>query len=89
MSFIVELTLERESNAIFDAFKRRMHASPYVQQCYYVTGDADFIVVFTAKDMQDYDGIVSALFVEDANIRRFRTSVVMNRIKVSLAIPTD
>ncbi len=89
MTFIVELTLERENLALFDAFKRKMRAAPEIQQCYAVTGDADFIMLLTARDMQDYDEITGRLFVQDGNIRRFRTSVVMSRVKVSLAVPAQ
>ena len=85
--FIVEVTMERESLPLFDAFRRRMLNAPEVQQCYYVTGDADFIVVIAAADMQDYEDIIGRLLFDDANLKRFRTSVVLNRVKASLAMP--
>ena len=79
--------MERESLPLFDAFRRRMLNAPEVQQCYYVTGDADFIVVIAAADMQDYEDIIGRLLFDDANLKRFRTSVVLNRVKASLAMP--
>jgi Lrp/AsnC family leucine-responsive transcriptional regulator len=86
-TFIVEVTLERESTELFEAFKRRMHAAPEVQQCYYITGDADFVLVVTASDVPEYEKVVERLFFHDRNIRRFRTGVVLNRVKASLAVP--
>jgi Lrp/AsnC family leucine-responsive transcriptional regulator len=88
MTFIVELTLEREGAAELDAFKRRIQGVPEIQQCYYVTGDADFILVVVTRDMDEYDALTRRLFVENANVKRYRTSVAMSRVKVSLAVPT-
>ena len=87
MTFIVEVTLERESASFFENFKRRMRRAPEVQQCYYVTGEADFVMIITAADMAEYEALTSRLFVGDVNVKRYRTSVVMSRIKVSLAVP--
>jgi Lrp/AsnC family transcriptional regulator, leucine-responsive regulatory protein len=87
MTFVVEVTLEREKVALFETFKRQMREAPEVQQCYYVTGEGDFILVITAADMAEYEAITTRLFLEDANVRRYRTNVVMNRVKVSLALP--
>ncbi|MGK0273130.1 MAG: Lrp/AsnC family leucine-responsive transcriptional regulator [Cocleimonas sp.] len=86
MSFIVLVELERERRDQIDIFVRRVLKEPQVQQCYYVTGDADFCLICTAKDMNDFEELTQRLFFEDANVRRFRTSVVMGRKKVSMEI---
>jgi len=44
-------------------------------------------VVIAAADMQDYEDIIGRLLFDDANLKRFRTSVVLNRVKASLAMP--
>ena len=62
-------------------------SEPQVQQCYYVTGEADFILICTARDMQDFEALTHRLFFEDSNVRRFRTSVSMERTKVGLSLP--
>ncbi|WP_300015424.1 Lrp/AsnC family transcriptional regulator [uncultured Roseobacter sp.] len=87
MTFIVMVELERESLQQLELFRKRATAEPQVQQCYYVTGDADFILICSAKDMQDFETLTHRLFFENSNVRRFRTSVAMDRTKVSLSIP--
>jgi Lrp/AsnC family leucine-responsive transcriptional regulator len=86
MSFVVLVELERERRDQIDQFIRRVLKEPQVQQCYYVTGDADFCLICTAQDMDDFEMLTQRLFFEDANVRRFRTSVVMGRKKVSMEI---
>ena len=87
MTFVVAVELERERADILDAFRRKANADANVQQCYYVTGEADFFLVVVARDMDDFEQIAGRLFQQDANVRRFRTSVVMGRSKVGLSVP--
>lgn len=86
MSFVVMVELERERRDQIDQFVRRVDREPQVQQCYYVTGEADFCLICTARDMQDFEELSQRLFFHDANVRRFRTSVVMGRKKVGLDV---
>lgn len=88
MTFVVMVEMEGERADQLDAFRRRMLAEPQVQQCYYITGDADFALVCLARDMADYEELTRRLFFDDANVRRFRTSVVMKRTKVGLDVDT-
>ncbi len=88
MSFVVMVELEREALLQLEEFKRRVKAESQVQQCFYVTGEADFILVCTARDMSDFEELTHRLFFDDSNVRRFRTSVVMGRTKTGQRIPT-
>jgi len=85
MSFIVGVELERERADMLGAFRKAARADPNVQQCYYVTGVADFILIVVARDMADFEAFTRRLLFDNANIRRFTTSVVMSRDKVGAA----
>jgi DNA-binding Lrp family transcriptional regulator len=87
MTFIVGVELERERVDMLDAFRGAARADPNVQQCYYVTGEADFVLVVTAKDMDDFEVFTRRLLFDNANIRRFTTQVVMARDKVGSSVP--
>jgi len=87
MTFVVEVELERERVDLLDDFKRSVLALEEVQQCYYITGHADFILIVLARDMKDYDRFSRQVFVANPNIRRFATSVVVDRVKTSLSVP--
>ena len=87
MTFVVMVELERERLEQLDAFRASAIGEPLVQQCYYVTGDADFCLICVARDMAEFEALTHRLFFENANVRRFRTSVVMGRDKVGLAVP--
>lgn len=87
MTFLIFVEMERERLDQLDAFRRKARNEPQVQQCYYITGEADFALVVLAKDMADFEVLTHRLFFQDANVKRFRTSVVMSRTKVALDIP--
>ncbi|RVU36197.1 Lrp/AsnC family transcriptional regulator [Hwanghaeella grinnelliae] len=87
MTFLVLVEMERERIDQVDAFRRRAQANPQVQQCYYITGEADFALIILSKDIEDFERLTHRLFFEDANIKRFRTSVVMKRSKFSSEVP--
>lgn len=86
---IVEVTLERESPQILSEFKRLMLNTPEVMQCYYVTGDADFIVVAIAEDMKHYDALSRRCFSHNPQVKKFRTNIVVNRVKSESKLPLE
>lgn len=89
LMMVVGVTLEREHPEIIETFKKSMQAMPEVMQCFYVTGDPDFILVLTAKSMEHYEDFTQRFFFENPHIKRFQTSVVMDRVKVGLSVPVD
>lgn len=86
MTFIIMVELEKERLDKLDAFRRTARQEPQVQQCYYVTGEGDFVLICTAKNMNDFEALTHRLFFGDENVRHFKTSVVMDRTKVGLSI---
>ncbi len=86
---IVEVTMQRERplSAPQDAFRRLVLTTPEVMQCYHVTGDADFILVITAIDIEDYEEITRRLFVDNPAVRGYKTNIVMKRVKSGMALP--
>jgi len=87
ITILVEVLVESERKDLLDATKAALAAAPEVQQCYYVTGEADFVLVVTVPTMSDYEALTRRLFFDNPNVKRFRTLVVMDRVKVNLAVP--
>ena len=86
---LVLVSLERERADIVDKFKAAIRSTPEVMIGYYVTGDADFVLLITAKDMEDYERFTRRFFYENHDIKGFKTMVVMDRVKASFALPID
>jgi len=86
ITLLVEVGMESERSELFDAAKRAFAAAPEVQQCYYVTGEADFILIVVVRQMADYEALTRRLFFGNNNVKRFRTFVSMERVKVGMEI---
>lgn len=88
---IVGVTIdeERPLAGALKEFRDLMLASPEVMQVYDVTGESDFIVIVSARDMLDYEEISRRLFMENPNVRRYKSSLVIRRIKYGMTIPIE
>lgn len=86
MTVIVEVELERENRRYLDEFKQKMRQAPAVQQCYYATGKADFILIVVISGIKEYEDFTQEYFFDESNVSRFTSSVVMDRVKVSLDV---
>jgi Lrp/AsnC family leucine-responsive transcriptional regulator len=89
LTIVVSVELESERIDLIDATKKSFAAAPQIQQCYYVTGDADFMLVITVATMADYEEFTRRVFFGDNNIKRFRTFVAMDRVKTGSSVPLD
>lgn len=85
--FIVSLQVERERPELLAHLRRWLAEQDHVQQAFYVTGEADFVLVITAPDTETYDALMARLVSENANVRRFTTNVALSLVKRGLTIP--
>ncbi|MGO1072035.1 Lrp/AsnC family transcriptional regulator [Lysobacter sp. CA199] len=85
--FIVSLQVERERPELLAQLRRWLSAHDQVQQVFYVTGEADFVLVVTAPDTENFDALMVGMVEENPNIRRFTTNVALSLVKRGLSIP--
>lgn len=87
LTVIAQVEVVSEQPDALDAMRRSFTDCPQVQQCYYVTGEWDFVLVLVVRDMDQYTALTRELFFASNNVKRFKTLVVMNRAKVTLDVP--
>lgn len=86
ITIFVEVEVISETADQIEAAKREFSAAPEIQQCYYVTGEADFVIVVIVPSMTDYESLTRRLFFGNNNVKRFRTFVAMDRVKAGMAV---
>ncbi|MDA9446098.1 Lrp/AsnC family transcriptional regulator [Bradyrhizobium sp. CCBAU 21360] len=89
ITLIVEIEMVSELGHLHDQAKRAFNEAPEVQQCYYVTGEIDFILLITVRSMADYEALTRRLFFGNNHVKRFRSFVAMDRVKVGLSFPLN
>lgn len=85
--FIVSLQVERERPELLDQLRQWLSAEEHVQQAFYVTGEADFVLIVTVPDTEAYDDLMGRLMSENSNVKRFTTNVALGLVKRGLTIP--
>ena len=85
--FIVALEVERERPELMSRLRQWLGGEDQVQQAFYVTGSADFILVITAPDVESYDALMNRLMADNPNVRRFTTNVALGVSKRGLFVP--
>ena len=86
LTIVVQVELNVETGGAIDVVKQSFIDAPEVQQCYYVTGEADFVLIILVQDMSEYEALTQRLFFSNETIKKFKTFVTMDRTKVSLEI---
>lgn len=89
ITIIVHVSVENEATEALDEIRMRFSACPQVQQCYYVTGDVDFVLIIAVRDMQEYEALTRSLFFASGNVRHFSTFVAMERLKMTLRVAVN
>ncbi|WP_319545936.1 Lrp/AsnC family transcriptional regulator [Ruegeria conchae] len=86
LTIVVEVELQAETAGRIDEIKRSFQEAPEIQQCYYVTGEVDFVLIVIVGDMSEYEDLTHRLFFPNDNIRKFRTFVAMDRTKSGMRV---
>ncbi|CAN7262556.1 Lrp/AsnC family transcriptional regulator [Acidovorax sp. Root568] len=89
LTIVLEVHLDNERPDRTAPLRARIAAEDAVQQCYSVTGEADYLLVVNVASMADYEALTRRLFEGDDNIKRFRTSVALSSLKTGLRVPLD
>jgi DNA-binding Lrp family transcriptional regulator len=89
LTLIVDIEVERERPELMAVLKHWIAGEPAIQEAWYVTGDGDFVLIVTARDVEDYDALMQKLVSENTNVRRFRTRVALGTLKRGCRVPVN
>lgn len=89
VSMLVLVSLETDRTQVIDEMVKRLQAIDEVLDVWYVTGDHDFVLHVIARDMEYFENFARRTLHSDANVRSFKTLVVMRHCKRLSAIPVN
>ncbi|AYG57669.1 Lrp/AsnC family transcriptional regulator [Rhizobium jaguaris] len=87
ITIVVEIHIANERYELINAIKRSFLEAPEVQQCYGVTGEADFVLIIVVASMSAYEAVARRLFYDNPNVTKFKSLVTMDRVKIGLSLP--
>jgi Lrp/AsnC family transcriptional regulator, leucine-responsive regulatory protein len=78
----ISVSLNSHTKEAIDEFEKEMVKLDEIMECYYISGNYDFLLKVHCNDMDDYHNFVTARFSIIKNITQFYSSFVMAETKV-------
>jgi DNA-binding Lrp family transcriptional regulator len=85
---VIQLQFDRHSPAELAELKRTLAAAPEVQICVEITGTSDMLIIASTRDMAHFNELGDRIGGQPL-VRRYETSFVKRRIKMSLAVELE
>jgi Lrp/AsnC family leucine-responsive transcriptional regulator len=82
----VHVALERHDSTTHATFEKKMLRSPEISQCYNMSGETDYVVMMHVASIAEYHQLATQLFASDPNVRTFRSSIAIKRVKLDTRI---
>ncbi len=83
LTVFISVSLSNHTKEVVDEFENEVKNLPEVMECYYVSGNWDFLLKVQCNDMEDYHNFVIHKFSVIKNITQFYSSFVMSEAKQS------
>ncbi|WP_114418500.1 leucine-responsive transcriptional regulator Lrp [Marinospirillum perlucidum] len=82
----VEISLETQSPAVFDEFRRAVAQLPQIQECHLVSGQFDYILKCRIPEMSAYRQLLGDVVLTLPGVKESKSYVVMEEVKEDTAI---
>jgi len=78
----ISVSLNEHSKIAIEDFETQMAKLDEVMECYYISGNSDFLLKVHCNDMEDFHNFLTNKFSIIKNITQFYSSFVMDESKV-------
>lgn len=78
---MVQVTLERTTTDVLEAFNKAVRAIPQVQSCHMVAGSFDYLLKVRSADMTEYRAILGEQISSLPGVQQTHTFAVMETVK--------
>lgn len=83
----VEVRLERQAVEFSERFEKAAIARAEILECVRVTGDYDYLLKVATRDIEAFHRFLIDFLTRIKGIANTRTSIAMNRVKETTALP--
>ncbi|WP_019217316.1 Lrp/AsnC family transcriptional regulator [Legionella tunisiensis] len=82
----VSVSLEKQGDDFLANFERKMYECEEVKQCYFISGEVDYLLMVHVEDITAYNEFIRRVFVNVPNIKSFKSSFCLTRVKYDTSI---
>ncbi len=87
LTFLMIITLTNADTKTMDRLNSAVNRMDEIQQCYHVTGSIDYFAIASVSNREHFARLTKELFYDNPDIKRFESSLVVDRVKVGLSLP--
>ncbi|QFU17505.1 Lrp/AsnC family transcriptional regulator [Microvirga thermotolerans] len=87
VTVLVEVEIDNERRRSLESFQRWIGDAPEVQSCWYVTGDADYVLLVSTEDLEGYNAFIERLMTEQPVVRKYKSLIALKTVKRGLKVP--
>jgi len=88
-NIFVEITLTNQSEEQLDAFEAAVSVCPGVMSCYFMTGDADYLLHVVAADTAHFEQLYRSHLSRFPGVARIRSSFALRTVCKRTAYESD
>ncbi len=82
----VSVSLEKQGEDSLERFEQKMLSHPEIKQCYFISGEVDYLLMVHVEDIDAYNEFVRRVFVNSPNLKAFKSSFCLTRVKYDTSI---
>lgn len=83
----IQVSLATQAPDSGQAFARLIREVDEVQECYALTGEADYLVKLVVPDLETLSRLINKVFLPHRSVGRVQSSVVLDRVKETARLP--
>jgi DNA-binding Lrp family transcriptional regulator len=87
VSMVVQVTLERQTDALLEAFEKAVNGFPEVMECYLMTGDSDYLLRVVTRDTVAFRDFVIDRLTRAPGVANIRSSIALKQVKYQTSLP--
>lgn len=87
LTVFIRIKMERHAAELVRVFEARIRDIPEIQDCYLVTGEADYLLRVVCRDLDAYERFMREKLHAIPGISSINTSFIFGRVKQSQVLP--
>ena len=84
---IVRITLDRQTEEFLNRFEEAVRRHPEVQECYLMTGEADYLLRVVVPDLSSYERFLKQYLTRVPGVASIKSSFALKQVRYQTALP--
>ena len=89
VSVFIQVTLEKQTEAVLEVFEASIAGLPEVMECYLMTGDSDYLLRVVVPDIVALQNFIVGRLSKTRGVANIKSSFALKQVKYKTALPLE